>query len=182
MEVACGNSPRYRFRPITDDNIVTEVLESVGLENEGNSDLVALEGTRRNQLFPTHFEDYNRYRHVLYVTEDVNTRYLDSNYELPGQALPCRCKGLYLAEQDNDEYATQRAREQSVFEGVFGSSHDAHCHFHHGAEVVFVRSKLEDTLLAQSLDRFWIDWVSIDVFCLALFFSIARISSSKPAN
>jgi hypothetical protein len=140
---------------------VTELLGSVGLENTGDWDLVSLEGTERNQPTPDLFGNYNHYRHLLYVTEDVNTSYLANNFEFPGQTLPCRCKGCSCPVEDggNGQYQSEpEARIGFIY-------HNAHCRYHHGGEVVFARRKLEDTTFAQNLDRFWIDWVSFVLPC-----------------
>ncbi|KAK4154525.1 hypothetical protein C8A00DRAFT_32651 [Chaetomidium leptoderma] len=152
VALASYSSSGSQFHPVTDESIVAELLDSIGLEDTGDWDLVSLQHTEKNHPWPfaDHFSNYNHYRHVLYLTEDVNTRYLANNCDLPSQTVPCRCKG----------YSGPTQPDQDEEEVEFGTHvyHNAHCRSHHGGDVVFARRKLEDTLFAQNLDRYWVDW------------------------
>ncbi|KAK3901095.1 hypothetical protein C8A05DRAFT_35231 [Staphylotrichum tortipilum] len=84
-ELACYCSSMYQFHDVTGKTIVAELLESVGLENTSDWDLVSLGGTQQTWAFPDSFWNHGHYRHSLYLTDDLNKRYCEAGCGFPGQ-------------------------------------------------------------------------------------------------
>ncbi|GAB1319611.1 hypothetical protein MFIFM68171_09821 [Madurella fahalii] len=159
VELARYNTSKYTFHPIEDEDIVKQMVESVGLEDDGNWDLVCLEGTKRD-IRPLFWAvDHPHFWHVLYVTEDVNWRYFTANREFPGQSLPCDCFDCEWMRKPAEDAPME---EKKTWERWLNHDHQQHdIHYadtHRGGETVFARRKLQDTAFAGNLDRFWIDW------------------------
>ncbi|KAK4032511.1 hypothetical protein C8A01DRAFT_20420 [Parachaetomium inaequale] len=146
VEVARYDSPKYKLHHITSETLVAECLINAGFQTTGNWDLVCLEDTQQDNIFPEHIRHFDHHRHAFYITEDVTSRYLVHNYDMLGLTAPCRCYGCECPEQP----------DESEIDDDF--SHNAHCRFHHGGEVVFARRRLDNTPFARNLDRYWIDW------------------------
>ncbi|KAK4237360.1 hypothetical protein C8A03DRAFT_34690 [Achaetomium macrosporum] len=142
---------------LADENIIRELLCSVGLQHSSDLELVCLRGTKRTLPFPDHSHDQNHYRHAPYLTEDVNTCYLAANFDFPGLVVSCKCvECSFTGQQGRHVDEAERSGEQKGNE-ISRIHQNDHCQYHRG-EVVFVRWKLENTSFVQNVDRFWMDW------------------------
>ncbi|KAK3502507.1 hypothetical protein B0T13DRAFT_430371 [Neurospora crassa] len=137
----------YHFWDITDQNIVSGLLESANLDPQSQTwDLVCMSESRRDQEYRV--SNLTHIMHTIYQTDDMQAQCFDG-YNPPGLCHPCSCQEAVEEGERSEENTEQEKRYQPKH---------YKCN-HRGGNLVFNRRKLEDTGVCKNLDKAWSDWV-----------------------
>lgn len=137
----------YEFWNITDQNIVSGLLENANLDPQSQTwDLVCMAESKRDQKYRV--SNLTHILHTIYLTDDMQGHFF-VGYELPGLCHPSDCQAA-VEESESSEEGTKREKRYQPEHYKWN---------HRGGNLVFNRRKLEDTDLCQNLDKAWSDWV-----------------------